>query len=383
MCTSPLFRFNQERFDYLRSDTYGQIRYPLFIGTYRRFQDYFSNWEDLLYRKVYQRIPCGQCLECKINRSKQWADRCVLESLNYSPDQCTFITLTIDNDHLYSEFISNGMFLDTGEIFHVPEVRHRYFQLFMKKLRFEFKGKLRFFMCGEYGSKNFRPHYHLLCFGLDFHDLKPLSESVAGCNGESLFSSALIDKCWNKGIAAVAPFSWASAAYVARYSTKKLLTAQERKDKERIIIYDGHEFTTKKDFQKYLATGELPRAEYSEKSSMQRFLNNSRPFNQAYIQASRRGGIASSNYTEDFYQTDSIAIPNGYKSHVCRPFAYYDKLLKERNPVLYNQVHEQRSSFSLNSELAELYSSDEPYDDRLARKSQQLKNKLNALRREL
>lgn len=386
MCTSPLFRFNTSKYDYFRTDTYGQVRYPLFIGKYSCFQSFFpGSWEDMLIRGVYQRIPCGQCLECKINLSKQWADRCTLEAMSYRPDQCTFITLTIDQDHLFSEFISDCIDLESGEIFHVPEVQKRPLQLFLKRVRAAFPdNKLRFFGCGEYGSKNYRPHYHLLLYGLDFHDLKPLEDSVAGISGDSLYQSDTLDKLWNKGMAAVAPFSWASAAYVARYTTKKLYSKEEREARDRIIVYDGIEFQNSVDFQRYLTSGEVVRAEYKTQNSFERYkLVHTHQFTSPFIQMSRRPGIGSEAYSEALYEHDSICIPNGYKSHVSKPFRYFDKKLKDERPDLYNEVHESRARFSLEQELLEIYSSDEPYDDRLARKSDQLKRKLSVLRRSL
>ena len=37
-------------------------------------------------------IPCGQCFECRLERSRQWATRCMLESQYH--DQNWFLTLT-------------------------------------------------------------------------------------------------------------------------------------------------------------------------------------------------------------------------------------------------------------------------------------------------
>lgn len=37
-------------------------------------------------------LPCGQCIGCRIDRSRQWANRCMLE-LQYH-DSAYFVTLT-------------------------------------------------------------------------------------------------------------------------------------------------------------------------------------------------------------------------------------------------------------------------------------------------
>ena len=43
-------------------------------------------------------LPCGKCLPCRLNHAKEWAVRCVLESLDYESNY--FLTLTYDDDHL-------------------------------------------------------------------------------------------------------------------------------------------------------------------------------------------------------------------------------------------------------------------------------------------
>jgi len=55
----------------------------------------------------------------------------------------------------------------------------------MKRLRFHM-GPTRFFMCGEYGEENFRPHFHALLFGREFPDRKHLQKLSTG---DILYSS--------------------------------------------------------------------------------------------------------------------------------------------------------------------------------------------------
>lgn len=62
-------------------------------------------------------IPCGQCIGCRLERSRQWAMRCVHEA-SLHDDNC-FVTLTYNDQHIPS---------DAG-------LRHRDYQLFMKRLR--------------------------------------------------------------------------------------------------------------------------------------------------------------------------------------------------------------------------------------------------------
>ena len=109
--------------------------------------------------KDFIEIPCGNCIGCRIAYSKQWADRCMLESQYH--DENYFLTLTYDDDHVprsgyYDE--------ETGEWFDTFTLRKKDLQKFHKDLRKKLygsdKGEFRFFACGEYGDQTFRPHYH-------------------------------------------------------------------------------------------------------------------------------------------------------------------------------------------------------------------------------
>ena len=89
------------------------------------------------------KLPCGQCIGCRLERSRQWAIRCVHEASLYE-NNC-FITLTFSPDAISSR--KNPMSLDVSE-----------FQKFMKRLRKKFGSNIRFFHCGEYGELNGRPY---------------------------------------------------------------------------------------------------------------------------------------------------------------------------------------------------------------------------------
>lgn len=139
-------------------------------------------------------LPCGNCLPCRINKSKEWAVRCVLESLGY--EENLFITLTYDDAHLPAD-----------SLLHRSDVQN-----FIKRLRNHCP--CRYFGCGEYGSKNKRPHYHVIFFGLHLDDLKPI--------GNGLYESDLINKLWPYGYNYIGFVSYASCNYVAGYATKKV-----------------------------------------------------------------------------------------------------------------------------------------------------------------
>lgn len=160
-------------------------------------------------------LPCGKCIGCRLSQSRQWAIRCVHEASLY--DYNCFLTLTYDNDHLPITNVNT----ETGELFDYKDstLVKRDMQLFMKRLRKRFPdSKIRFFGCGEYGSKNTkRPHYHIILFNFIFPDLYFWSIR----NGNALFRSPVLEELWTSGNSLVGAVTYDSCAYVARYVLKK------------------------------------------------------------------------------------------------------------------------------------------------------------------
>lgn len=98
---------------------------------------------------------------------------------------------------------------------------HKDFRLFMKRVRHKF-GPTRFFMCGEYGSETFRPHFHACLFGVYFSDRELFKVSESGSN---IYTSKELSSLWPHGFSSVGDLTFESAAYVARYVVKKASTA--------------------------------------------------------------------------------------------------------------------------------------------------------------
>ena len=88
----------------------------------------------------------------------------------------------------------------------------------MKRLRKKHGAGIRFYGCGEYGEKLGRPHYHVCLFNFDPSDKKPFKEN----RGEILYTSNDLDQLWGKGFTLTGAVTFKSAAYVARYITKKI-----------------------------------------------------------------------------------------------------------------------------------------------------------------
>lgn len=140
-------------------------------------------------------IPCGKCYECLNNYSKEWATRCWCESF-YHKESC-FITLTYRDSP-------------------VTLVKRDY-QLFIKRLRkMIYPKKIKYFACGEYGSKGKRPHYHLIIFGYRPPDLEFFFMSKK----EKIYKSKELEELWNLGFVSVGNVSINSSKYCAKYLQK-------------------------------------------------------------------------------------------------------------------------------------------------------------------
>jgi len=105
---------------------------------------------------------------------------------------------------------------------HLPKdgsLDYSHFQKFMRRLRKFYPSKVRFYMCGEYGERDGRPHYHALLFNVHFADQRFFKVSPSG---SKLYISDKLDELWGLGHCFVGAVSFQSAAYVARYVMKKV-----------------------------------------------------------------------------------------------------------------------------------------------------------------
>lgn len=151
-------------------------------------------------------LPCGQCTGCRLARSLQWAIRCMHEKSLHT--MSSFVTLTYDDNHLPED---GSLSKDDPRQFMYRLREHLY--------RTAGLYGLRFYMCGEYGARTNRPHYHYLFFNLDFLD-KKFYKLAKG--GERLYKSPLLDRLWPFGSNIIGAVTMESCAYVARYITDKI-----------------------------------------------------------------------------------------------------------------------------------------------------------------
>lgn len=162
-------------------------------------------------------LPCGICIGCRLEHSRQWAMRCMHEAQLHE-DNC-FLTLTYDDEHL-------------------PDYRNlvkRDFQLFMKRLRKKYGEGIRFYGCGEYGDLYKRPHYHICIFGFNFKD-RVLWKTI---NENKLFISDDLSELWPYGFSTIGELNFETAAYTARYCLKKYKGKNWKENYQRVDAETG------------------------------------------------------------------------------------------------------------------------------------------------
>lgn len=167
-------------------------------------------------------VPCGKCRGCRLDKSKYWADRMLLEFAterkDYPAKTALFLTLTYDDDHVPWVICNDGV--------QRHNLNPRDPQLFLKRIRKyfwnNFHRKIRFYLCGEYGSRTFRPHYHMILFGaalFDFPDIFVYSHDSE--SGGVLYESYTLDKIWSAGACRFTVANYQTFCYVGRYVLKK------------------------------------------------------------------------------------------------------------------------------------------------------------------
>ena len=116
-------------------------------------------------------------------------------------EESCLVTLTFDSQHLLQGELDNS-----------------YFQKFMKRLRKSISPrKVRYYHAAEYGSTYHRPHHHALLFGYDFPDKEPGPTR----RGHPTWRSQTLQQLWPSGRHEIGTVTFESAAYLARYLTRK------------------------------------------------------------------------------------------------------------------------------------------------------------------
>lgn len=281
----------------------------------------YPNVDDRLKVLETLQVPCGQCIGCRLDYARHWAERCWCESQLWP--QNWFLTLTYDDDHLPTD----------------GSLQPKEMQDYMKRLRQSFArqgyGNIRFFLCGEYGGQTFRPHYHILAFNLPLLDLKWYKNSPLG---DAYYNSPSLSKLWENGFTVVGDLTPQSAAYVARYVQKK---AGKQIDYEKLGVYPE------------------------------------------FIRMSRRPGIGFGyleKHYEKIYDMDKIYLPDGV---VVRPSRYFDNKSSDFG-VSIGEIKSRRKEIALlDSENGDAFEDTYRFAQRMSDLEDLMEKKSRVLRRNL
>lgn len=228
-------------------------------------------------------LPCGQCIGCRMRRAADWSLRVVHEASCW-PRNC-FVTLTYARDCLPPE----------------GSLDHRDFQLFLKRVRKHvFPQRVRFYMCGEYGPLNLRPHYHACLFNVDFRNDRIVAGKSA--SGAVFYESPLLTELWGHGRASVQDLERETAGYCARYIMKKVLGPAA----EQAYSFVDEDGVIRQRKREYAAMSLKPG-----------------------IGATWFGKYGRDVFPQDFVVADGVKM---------RPPRYYDKLFKRGGSVLLDEV---------------------------------------------
>nr|AVQ10279.1 replication protein VP4 [Gokushovirinae environmental samples] len=265
---------------------------------------------------IQMRLPCNQCIGCRLRRSGVWAARCVNEAQLHHHN--CFLTLTYDDDHLVDKYWT-GLLYDQGpnkgEKAYAGNLHYPDIQRFHKRLLRALGRKntpivgsadtsaatFRFYLGAEYGPKYGRPHYHTCLFGIEFSDKKYHGKSPAGYK---LYRSEQLEKLWRHGYSSIGELNYETAAYTARYVMKKINGQQQKKHYQKIDHNTGEIKTLEPEFN----------------------------------QMSRDQGIGHhwyQQYKTDVYPHDYLVLKNGRK---IQPPRYYDNLYKKIHPQQWEQI---------------------------------------------
>lgn len=315
-CYKPLIRLYNPDNKEISGRVYSLARFSQLSGKQLKY-------EDLMYNPKVMLIPCGQCIGCRIRQREDWTTRIELEARDYPKEQVWFITLTYDDDHV------PGMIVKTGEIMRkvqytwkpgekrpesVQILLYEDIQKFLKRLRKAYRGKLRYFVAGEYGEQTARPHYHMILYGWEPTDL----ENLYKIHHNGYYNSKWLANLWGMGQIQIAQAVPETYRYVAGYVTKKM----------------------------YELDGKKANAYYE--------LGQTKPF----ACMSLKPGIGDNYYQEhkaEIWQRGYIQCTNGKQAQIPR---YYEKQMETENPERLWRIKQNRQKNAMEQKRLQLEGQD-------------------------
>lgn len=278
-------------------------------------------------------IPCGKCIGCRLQKSKEWSVRCMHEASLYW-NNC-WLTLTLNDDYIKTR--ENPYSLQRGTTSEITK--------FLKRLRKKYGEGIRYFYCAEYGETCFfckktekncathgcgnyhpwrgRPHYHVCIFNHDFDD-KRYFKTI---NGKKHYTSETLEALWTDpktkqfmGWATISELTYDSCAYTARYTTKKIY-GEKAEEIDPVTGIRHYEIIDENGVIHELEP------EYCQMSRGSSKLQT--------------GGIGKGwldKYSKEVLDNDSVQ----FKDQKIKPPSYYDKIFDRTVPELLEEIKEER-----------------------------------------
>lgn len=312
----------------------------------------FHPWEpsSQLGLPPHIKLPCRQCVGCRLAYSAGWATRCLHETKSHR--QNCWLTLTYDDAQLPSRYYTGLVHPKTKKKIYSGTLLKEHPQKFFRRIRkhlnrvsandnriaFDYhsvptepgrvsetinpfrrsgsenpnllinslRPNLRYYYSGEYGEKYNRPHYHICLFGIDFMDKKHTDTTDTGYK---LYESQILEKLWPFGRHSIGELNWETAAYTARYIMKKINGKKQKKHYEKIDYETGEIITIAPEFN----------------------------------DMSRDPGIGNDfyeNFKTDIYKAEHSQV--NVRGHHTQPPRYYDKLHKEFDEAHLKKIKQKR-----------------------------------------
>lgn len=264
----------------------------------------------LIFKKTAQKmeVGCGQCLGCRIDYRNMWAIRIVHEAHMHDSDQGnSWITLTYrDPSQCTDTQYKAGHFIPANYSLRPLDVSK-----FFRRLRKQNKHKIRYFYCGEYGTENRRPHYHICLFNHSFPDLQKFRDD----QGTITWTSPELEELWPYGFSTVGELNYKTAAYTAGYILSKI-TGDKAADHYLRCDEHGEAYWLLPEYTKMSTGRKAP------------------------------GGIGAAfyqKYKTDIFPSDCVPVPgHGNVQTVPR---YYKDILEGQDPITLKLVKDLRKAF--------------------------------------
>lgn len=185
----------------------------------------------LIIKGVPMEVPCRRCMGCRIAKRNYMSMLARFEVYSYHQNGMgsSFITLTYDDDNLP---YNGSLDINESKKF-IKRLRQYLVRHHFPTVKKNVFGELRdvpdfkYYICGEYGDKDGRPHYHAIIFGVP-----------------SNLMNEFVRHTWKKGLFKVSPINNARIRYCMKYMDKQYNTNSAYWNKDDVINDYTQPFST-------------------------------------------------------------------------------------------------------------------------------------------